>query len=198
MKKWTVGSLDLNAAKTISQQGGISGICAEVLVSRGIDSMEKAVSFFNEDSGDNAEKLSDPFLVKDMREAAGTILAAVDNGRSICIYGDYDCDGITATALLYSYLECIGGNVRYYINDRSEGYGLCADALRRLADEGAELIVTVDNGISAVDEAALAKELGIELVITDHHQPGDVLPYAAAVVDPHRKPVVRCVPFLRA
>ncbi len=186
MKKWTVGNPDLNAAKTISQQGGLSGICAEVLVSRGIDSMEKAMSFFNEDGGDNAERLSDPFLIKDMREAADAILAAVDNGKSICVYGDYDCDGITATALLYSYLECIGGNVSYYINDRIEGYGLCADALRRLAEEGTELIVTVDNGISAVNEAALAKELGIELVITDHHQPGDVLPEAAAVVDPHR------------
>lgn len=187
MKKWTVGSPDLNAAKIISQQGGLSGICAEVLVSRGIDSMEKAVSFFNADTDkDEGERLSDPFLIKDMREAADAILAAVDNGKSICVYGDYDCDGITATALLYSYIECIGGNVRYYINDRSEGYGLCADALKRLAEEGTELIVTVDNGISAVEEAKLAKELGIELVITDHHRPGDILPDAPAVVDPHR------------
>ncbi|MDE6764183.1 MAG: single-stranded-DNA-specific exonuclease RecJ [Oscillospiraceae bacterium] len=189
MKKWTLGNPDRNAARILSQQGGLSGICAEVLVSRGIDSMEKAVSFFNADNNndeDKGEMLSDPFLVKDMREAADTILAAVDSGKKICVYGDYDCDGITATALLYSYIECIGGDVRYYINDRSEGYGLCADALRRLADESTELIVTVDNGISAVNEAALAKELGIELVITDHHQPGEVLPAAAAVVDPHR------------
>lgn len=187
MKRWTIGNPDRNAAKLLSQQGGLSGICAEVLVSRGINSMEKAVSFFNADTDeDGGERLSDPFLIKDMREAADTILAAVDGGKSICVYGDYDCDGITATALLYSYIECIGGDVRYYINDRSEGYGLCADALKRLADEGTELIVTVDNGISAVSEAALAKELGIELVITDHHQPGEVLPEAAAVVDPHR------------
>lgn len=187
MKKWTVGNPDRNAAKVLSQQGGLSGICAEVLVSRGIDTMEKAMDFFCENNdGDGSEKLSDPFLIKDMREAADTITAAVDSGKSICVYGDYDCDGITATALLYSYLECIGGNVRYYINDRSEGYGLCGDALRRLADEGTELIVTVDNGISAIAEAELAKELGIELVITDHHQPGEKLPEAAAVVDPHR------------
>ncbi|MDE7278333.1 MAG: single-stranded-DNA-specific exonuclease RecJ, partial [Oscillospiraceae bacterium] len=189
MKKWTLGNPDRNAARILSQHGGLSGICAEVLVSRGIDSMEKAVSFFNADNNndeDKGERLSDPFLVKDMREAADIILAAVDSGKKICVYGDYDCDGITATALLYSYIECIGGDVRYYINDRSEGYGLCADALRRLADESTELIVTVDNGISAVNEAALTKELGIELVITDHHQPGEVLPAAAAVVDPHR------------
>lgn len=187
MRKWTIGDPDRNAAQALSRQGGLSGICAEVLVSRGIDTIEKAVSFFNADGDeDGGERLSDPFLVKDMREAADTILAAVDSGKSICVYGDYDCDGITATALLYSYIECIGGDVRYYINDRSEGYGLCADALRRLAEEGTELIVTVDNGISAVNEAALAKELGIELVITDHHQPGEILPEAAAVVDPHR------------
>lgn len=187
MKRWTIGDPDRSAARVLSQQGGLSGICAEVLVSRGIDSMEKAVSFFNADTTeDEGERLSDPFLIKDMREAADTILAAVDSGKSICVYGDYDCDGITATALLYSYIECIGGDVRYYIHDRSEGYGLCADALKRLADEGTELIVTVDNGISAVSEAALAKELGIELVITDHHQPGEVIPEAAAVVDPHR------------
>lgn len=187
MKRWTIGDPDRSAARVLSQQGGLSGICAEVLVSRGINSMEKAVSFFNADTNeDKGERLSDPFLIKDMREAADTILAAVDSGKSICVYGDYDCDGITATALLYSYIECIGGDVRYYINDRSEGYGLCADALKRLADEGTELIVTVDNGISAVNEAALAKELGIELVITDHHQPGEVIPEAAAVVDPHR------------
>ncbi|MDE6598611.1 MAG: DHH family phosphoesterase [Oscillospiraceae bacterium] len=172
MKKWTIGDPDRNAAQALSRQGGLSGICAEVLVSRGIDTMERAVSFFNADNdGDGGERLSDPFLIKDMREAADTILVAVDSGKSICVYGDYDCDGITATALLYSYIECIGGDVRYYINDRSEGYGLCADALRRLADEGTELIVTVDNGISAVSEAALAKELVIELVITVHHQP---------------------------
>ncbi len=181
MKKWTVGKPDANAAKALAAQGGLSGICAEVLVSRGIDTVEKARDFFG------GGELSDPFLIKDMREAADTVLAAVDEGKKICVYGDYDCDGITATAVLYSYLECIGGNVVYYINQRSEGYGLCADALRRLAEDGTELIVTVDNGISAVSEAALAKELGMELVITDHHRPGEVLPEAAAVVDAHRE-----------
>ena len=99
MKKWTIGDPDPNAAKTLSQQGGLSGICAEVLVSRGIDTMERAVSFFNADNDeDGSERLSDPFLIKDMREAADTVLAAVDSGKSICVYGDYDCDGITATA----------------------------------------------------------------------------------------------------
>lgn len=184
MKKWTIGKPDPKAAEILSGQGGLPRICADILVSRGIDTIEKAAEFFNQQDGE--ETLSDPFLIKDMREAAETLLAAVDEGKRICIYGDYDCDGITATAVLYSYLECIGGNVEYYINDRSEGYGLCSDAVKRLAESGVELIVTVDNGISAVNEAKLISELGMELVITDHHQPPDVLPEAAAVVDPHR------------
>ena len=184
MKKWTIGKPDPKAVSTLSVQGGLPQICAGVLASRNIDTIEKAADFFNQQDG--GEILSDPFLIKDMREAAETVLAAVDEGKRICIYGDYDCDGITATAVLYSYIECIGGNVEYYINQRSEGYGLCADAVRRLAESGVELIVTVDNGISAIEEAKLAAELGIELVITDHHQPSEILPEAAAVVDPHR------------
>lgn len=184
MKKWTIGKPDPKAVDTLCRQGGLPQICAGILASRGIDTIDKAVEFFNQQ--DSEEILSDPFLIKDMREAADAILAAVDEGKRICIYGDYDCDGITATAVLYSYIECIGGNVEYYINHRSEGYGLCSDAVRRLAESSVELIVTVDNGISAIEEARLVAELGMELVITDHHQPGEELPEAVAVVDPHR------------
>lgn len=186
MKKWTVGKPEQGAVDILTRQGGLTEICAGVLAARGIDTMEKAMAFFNQNN-DGGDALSDPFLIKDMKKASEIILAAVDEGRKICVYGDYDCDGITATALLYSYLECTGADVSYYINQRSEGYGMCADALRRLAEEGVELIVTVDNGISAIAEAELAKELGMELVITDHHKPGEVLPDAAAVVDPHRE-----------
>ena len=185
MKKWIANTPDQQAVGELSSQGGLTRLCAGVLAARGIDTIEKAKKFFNQD--DEEEILSSPFLIKDMREAADIIQNAVDEGRKICVYGDYDCDGITAAALLYSYLECIGGNVTYYINQRSEGYGIFGEAVRRLADDGVELIVTVDNGISAVKEAELAAELGIELVITDHHQPGEILPEAAAVVDPHRE-----------
>lgn len=184
MKKWTIGKPDPKAVEILSRQGGLSAVCAGVLASRGIDTIEKAAEFFNQQEGGN--QLSDPFLIRDMQEAADTLLSAVDEGKRICVYGDYDCDGITATAVLYSYLECMGANVEYYINHRSEGYGLCKDAVRRLAENGVELIVTVDNGISAIEEAKLVAELGMELVITDHHQPGEELPEAAAVVDPHR------------
>ena len=184
MKKWTIGKPEPKAVDTLSNQGGLSSVCAGVLASRGIDTIEKAAEFFNQQEGGN--QLSDPFLIRDMQEAADALLSAVDEGKRICIYGDYDCDGITATAVLYSYLECMDGNVEYYINQRSEGYGLCKDAVRRLAESGVELIVTVDNGISAIEEAKLVAELGMELIITDHHQPGDELPEAVAVVDPHR------------
>ncbi len=181
MKKWTVGKPDPKTAELLAENGGLTRICADILVSRGIDTTQRAAEFFG-----NGDTLSDPFLIKDMQQAADTVLSAIDTGKKICVYGDYDCDGITATAVLFSYIECMGGDVIYYINRRSEGYGLCADAVKLLAEEGVELIVTVDNGISAVNEAALAKELGIELVITDHHQPPEILPEAAAVVDPHR------------
>ncbi|MBQ8825773.1 MAG: single-stranded-DNA-specific exonuclease RecJ [Oscillospiraceae bacterium] len=186
MKKWSVSNPDVNISSVLAANGGLSPLCASVLVSRGINSLEKAQDFFN--YRENGEQpLSDPFLIKDMAEAAEIISEAVDNGTSICVYGDYDCDGITATAILYSYLECLGANVSYHINMRSEGYGLCESGIRKLAEDGTELIVTVDNGISAVKEAQLIKELGMTLVITDHHQPGEVLPEAAAVVDPHRQ-----------
>ncbi len=184
MKKWIVGRPSPEAVKTLSEQGGLTRLCAGVLAARGIDTIEKAMQFFNQQEDEDI--LSDPFLIKDMRKAADTIQQAVDEGKKICVYGDYDCDGVTASAVLYSYLECIGGNVTYYINKRSEGYGIFSGALKKLAADGVELIVTVDNGISAVEEAKLAAELGIELVITDHHRPGKVLPEAAAVVDPHR------------
>lgn len=184
MKKWTIGKPDPKAVDTLSKQGGLSSVCAGILASRGFDTIEKAAEFFNQQEGGN--QLSDPFLIRDMQEAADALLSAVDEGKRICVYGDYDCDGITATTVLYSYLECMGGNVEYYINQRSEGYGLCKDAVRRLAESGVELIVTVDNGISAIEEAKLVAELGMELVITDHHQPGEELPEAVAVVDPHR------------
>lgn len=184
MKKWTVGK-PAPEAVNILRRGGLSGICAGVLAARGIDTLEKARDFFNQN--EEGEALSDPFLIKDMQKAADMLTAAVDEGKRICVYGDYDCDGITATALLYSYLECMGADVRYYINERSQGYGMCGEAVRQLAEEGTELIVTVDNGISALKEAELAAELGMELIVTDHHSPGEVLPNAAAVVDPHRE-----------
>lgn len=186
MKKWIIGKPDETAAAELAKNCGLSPLCSSVLVSRGINSVQKACDFFNFRKDSSAPALSDPFLIKDMQAAADAVLEAVDNGEYICVYGDYDCDGITATTILYSYLECLGANVRYYINMRSDGYGLCEKGIRELAEDGVQLIVTVDNGISAIKEIALANELGMKVVVTDHHQPGEQLPEALAVVDPHR------------
>lgn len=186
MKKWIIGKPDDSASAELAKQCGLSPLCSSVLVSRGINSVQKACDFFNFRKDNSLPALSDPFLTKDMKSAANAVLEAVDNGEYICVYGDYDCDGITATTILYSYLECLGANVRYYINMRSDGYGLCEKGIRELADDGVQLIVTVDNGISAVSEVKLANELGMKVIVTDHHQPGENLPDALAVVDPHR------------
>lgn len=181
MKKWQINQPDKEKVSGILKKTDLTSLCAEVLVSRGLCDVDELVKFFSE------EDLSDPFLLKDMYEATQHIFEAVENQTFICIYGDYDCDGVTSTTILYNYLELSGANVMYYIPEREAGYGLNADAVRHLADEGVELIITVDNGISAVEEARLISELGMKLIITDHHQPSEVLPKALAIVDPHRR-----------
>ena len=125
--------------------------------------------------------------MQDMDLAVERIKKALFNDEKIAIYGDYDCDGITSTALLYSYLESEGGDIIYYIPEReSEGYGLNKDAVDVLKENEVSLIITVDNGISAIDEIDYAENLGIDVVVTDHHKPREILPNACAVVDPHR------------
>lgn len=180
LKRWKIGAPDSGIAEQLRKKGSISQLCAEVLVSRGIEDIERAAELLN------VSELTDPFLLKDMDRAAERILAAVESGEKICIYGDYDCDGVTATVMLTDWLLCAGAEVSWYIPTRKEGYGMREDQIRRLHDEGVSLIVTVDNGISAVEEAKLIRELGMDLVITDHHRAGDELPEAVAVVDPFR------------
>ncbi|HIW73173.1 MAG TPA: single-stranded-DNA-specific exonuclease RecJ, partial [Firmicutes bacterium] len=128
----------------------------------------------------------DPFCFADMDAAVDRIQRAIDVHEPMAVYGDYDADGVTSTALLYTYLREKGADVSYYIPDREEGYGLHKESIDRLHQQGVRLIVTVDNGISAVEEIAYAAGLGMEVVVTDHHQPQETLPPAAAVVDPHR------------
>lgn len=180
MRKWQIASPDKNIAETLSRNGSISKLCAEVLVSRGITDIEQAADLLNCDG------LSDPFMLQDMQIAADVINEAIDNGTAICIYGDYDCDGIMATVILYSYLIELGVDVTYYIPEREEGYGMNETAVRKLKEEGTKLIITVDNGITALKESELIYELGMRLVVTDHHRPLDELPKAEAVVDAHR------------
>lgn len=181
MKKWTVGKPDMNTVKKLMTGCGVTGLAACVLAQRGYTSPELVAEKL--DSGE----LSDPFLLRDMQEAADAVNNAIDCGESICVYGDYDCDGIMSTVILYTYLLEAGAQVSYYIPERSEGYGLNRDAIKRIADEGTHMIITVDNGIAAIDEAEYIYELGMKLVVTDHHQQGEELPRAEAVVDAHRR-----------
>lgn len=186
MKQWLLSSPDEKNVYLLARQCGLPHICASVLAARGIDTLEKVMAFFN-CSQNGPMGLSDPFLIPDMDKASDIIYSAVNDGLPICIYGDYDCDGITATVLLYSFLFTLGADVTYKINMRDEGYGINCDAVRELAEKGTKLIITVDNGISALNEIALAKELGITVVVTDHHIPGETLPNADAIINPHLK-----------
>lgn len=130
---------------------------------------------------------ADPLAFADMDKAAARVRRALDQGERIMVYGDYDADGVTSIVLLYAYLREQGADVLYMLPEREgEGYGLHKSSVDQIAEAGVKLIVTVDNGISAVEEIAYAREKGIDVVVTDHHQPQETLPEAAAVVDPHR------------
>lgn len=181
-KKWNIAKEDKEIAKILSEECGVSEFVSSVLVSRGHTTYEKAMQFLTSD-----ERFASPFDIKDMRKASDRIKKAVDEFEKIYIYGDYDCDGVTSTAVLYTYLSSIGADVYYYIPERDgEGYGMNKSAIKELFESDARLIITVDNGISAIEEAQYITELGMDLVITDHHQPSDELPIALAIVNPHR------------
>lgn len=180
MKKWSVKNYDKNLISKLSVNCGVSSLTAAVLAAKGYSSPDSVIERLE------LNELSDPYLIKDMKAAADAVNQAVEEGTPICVYGDYDCDGIMATVILYSYLIEIGAEVFYYIPERSEGYGLNKKAVDKIHNDGAELIITVDNGISAIDEAEYIYSLGMRLIVTDHHQQGESLPRAEAVVDPHR------------
>ncbi len=181
MKKWVVLSPDAESVGNIIRSTDLAPLTAEVMSARGYNDIESLKSFFE------LEPLSDPFLLTDMSNAVAVINQAIEAGETICVYGDYDCDGVTSTAILYDYLLNMGAEVICYIPERSEGYGLNKSAINDIKENGASLIITVDNGISAIEEAEYIKELGMKLVITDHHQPSSELPEAEAVVDPYRE-----------
>lgn len=183
-KKWIVAKTDKDLAAQLAQELSLDPFAALLAASRGFETIDKTKEFFDADAALSLE----PMSIKDMDKASTRINAAIDDFELICVFGDYDCDGVTATALLYSYLEARDANVIRYIPDRlSEGYGMSLDSVRRLAQMGVKLIVTVDNGVSALEETKLANELGMDVVVTDHHKVGDELPDAVAVVDPHRE-----------
>jgi single-stranded-DNA-specific exonuclease len=167
----------------LSDEIGLTSVCTRLLYSRGYRTKEEVERFLRcEDT-----LFHSPFLLRDVEKAVARIRRAVEAHERIVIYGDYDVDGVTSVTLLYLYLTELGAQVGYYIPSRAgEGYGLSAQAIDRLAAEGVTCIITVDTGITASAEVAYAKSLGIDMVITDHHECREVLPEAAAVVNPHR------------
>lgn len=178
---WKVSQLEAGAVNALVGSG-YAPLAAMVLASRGIGDDRQARAYL-----DCNAPLLDPFLMTDMDKAAGRVGLAMSRGEKIAVFGDYDVDGITATCLLTDFLRRHGADVVSYIPGRlEEGYGLNPIAIHQLHAEGVKLIVTVDCGITAVNEAELCKQLGIDLVITDHHECKQTLPAAVAVVDPHR------------
>ncbi len=179
--EWKVTNPEMGAVNALVT-GGYAPLTAMILAARGMDSAAKARAYLACDG-----EMPDPYLMTDMAPAAGRVGLAMARGEKIAVFGDYDVDGITATCLLTDFLRKNGADVISYIPGRlEEGYGLNPIAIHQLKSEGVELIVTVDCGITAVAEARLCKELGIDLVITDHHECKDILPEAIAVVNPHR------------
>ena len=178
---WKVSQLEAGAVNALVGSG-YAPLAAMVLASRGIGDDRQARAYL-----DCNAPLLDPFLMTDMDKAAGRVGLAMSRGEKIAVFGDYDVDGITATCLLTDFLRRHGADAVSYIPGRlEEGYGLNPIAIHQLHAEGVKLIVTVDCGITAVSEAELCKQLGIDLVITDHHECKQTLPAAVAVVDPHR------------
>ena len=183
IKKWNIGTLDRERAKVLAEECNIDPFAALVAVCRGVDDEGELELLISDEP-----ILCDPLELKDIKLAADYINNAIKNNVKIAIFGDYDCDGVVATALLYDYLKGRNADVLAYIPNRAdEGYGMNNDAVQKLANQGVKLIITVDNGISCEQEIAYAKSLGIDTVVTDHHLPPEVLPQAVAIVDPHQK-----------
>ncbi|KYH34773.1 single-stranded-DNA-specific exonuclease RecJ [Clostridium tepidiprofundi DSM 19306] len=191
--KWTLRTTRVNT-KELSQKTGFSSVVTKILVNRGINSPEAIKRFMYGDIKD----LYDPFLMKDMDKGTEIIKNAIISNKKIVIYGDYDADGVTSTSILFKALKRCGANVDYYIPDRqSEGYGMCSDRIMKLHEEGYDVILTCDNGISAIDEIKLAKSLGMTVIVTDHHElvfkeddKGNeifVMPEADAIINTKRK-----------
>ena len=181
-KQWKIAHPS-PAGRAQLERAGIPSLLACVLSARGVTEPEQAWKLLTP----GEEPLLDPMLLKDMDRAVLRVTRALKRGETIAVYGDYDVDGITATCLLTDCLTRLGGRVRSYIPDRlEEGYGLNQEAVLHLAQQGVTLIITVDCGITAAREVEFARELGIDVVITDHHECKQAIPEAAAVVDPHR------------
>ena len=184
-KRWVVKPQgNPKAVAAVAAATGISPVLANLLVQRGIDTLEKAKKFFNPQLSD----LHDPFLMKDMDKAVERVERAVRNREKIMVYGDYDVDGTTAVALVYKFLRQIGHkDLLFYIPDRyTEGYGISTKGIDHAARKGATLIIALDCGIKAIEKVDYAKRKGVDFIICDHHLPAEEIPRAVAVLDPKR------------
>lgn len=180
-KRWRLVPHDAERIARLERAAGVSPIVAQLLLARGVYEADAARTFLDA----KLTGLRDPDQLPGAADAADRVYSAVRDRRKIVVYGDYDADGMTATAILLSCLKLLGADASYYVPNRlEEGYGLSCEALRTLAERGASLVISVDCGIASIAEAALAKELGLELIVTDHHEFASQLPDAAAIVHP--------------
>lgn len=179
-KRWVIAAPDEARVRALAAAGGYAPLTAAVLSARSIDTPDAAAAYLSCDTAG----LHDPLLLADMDKAVAVVEGALQRGERIVVYGDYDVDGVTATCTLVDYLRSRGAKCDYYIPNRlREGYGLSRAAMQELYDNGARLLITVDSGITADEEIATARALGMQVVITDHHECHDTLPAADAVVD---------------
>ncbi|NJP36565.1 single-stranded-DNA-specific exonuclease RecJ [Alkalicoccus luteus] len=182
--RWIIQNPADGPVQDVQQRTGLTSIAAKFLVQRGFETDDQIRTFLK----GSTEHLHDPFLMKDMHKAVDRIHTAVSKKERILVFGDYDADGVTSTSLLYSALTTIGAEAAWYVPNRfTEGYGPNEPAFRQAAEEGVTLIITVDTGISGVNEAEAAKSLGVDLIITDHHEPPPVIPDGFAVINPKQE-----------
>ena len=183
-KKWQIYDVDEEKVEEISQKYNLNKLLSTILVNRNITDEKEIKLFLSPTRND----FHNPFLIKDMEIAVERIIKAIDEKENVTIYGDYDVDGITSVTVLKSFLADRGLEVSQYIPNRlNEGYGLNNNAIAQIKDNGTKLMITVDCGISAINEIDYANSLGIETIVTDHHEPGNELPKALAVIDNKRK-----------
>lgn len=182
-KHWNILQPDKEKAREIAEQYGLPPVAALLLAARGITGRDEIREYLSPGA-----QMMDPFLLKGMEPAVKRIRQALEEGERMAVYGDYDADGVTAAAILYSYFLDQGADVLYELPSRhKEGYGLHKSSVDYFAKQGVSLIITVDNGITAVEEANYVRELGMDLIVTDHHMPGPEIPCAVAVIDAHQK-----------
>jgi single-stranded-DNA-specific exonuclease len=182
-KRWLVNRTNQEFLEYLSRKTSISTVLAQILVNRGFKDAESIKDFLSP----SLDNLHDPFLMPDMDKAVRRIETALENNESVLVFGDYDADGLTSAAILVTALRILGLNTTYHIPNRiTEGYGLNKTSIRKTQDLRSRLIVTADCGISSEEEISLASSLGIDVIVTDHHEPPEKLPDAAAVINPRR------------